>query len=149
MKRILLAATAALLGAGAAIAQQGIPGTHFIEQWDVDGNGSVTPEEAREKRGDVFVMFDQSEDGTFQPEEWAMIDEHLMAEEAAQGQGQAQGMGRGPGQFVRAAMEAPFNDLDGDGTVTLEEFVQATDTLFGQLDRNGDGVLTIEDFGRG
>ncbi|MCB2115827.1 MAG: EF-hand domain-containing protein [Rhodobacteraceae bacterium] len=149
MKTILSAALAAVMLAGAAHAQQGIPGAHFIEQWDIDGNGDVTPEEAREKRGDVFVMFDQSEDGVFQPEEWAMIDEHLTAEDAAQGQGAAMGMGKGPGQFVRAAMQAPFNDLDGDGAVTKEEFVKATDTLFGQLDRDGDGLLTVADFGRG
>ncbi|MEZ5732085.1 MAG: hypothetical protein R3D97_07140 [Paracoccaceae bacterium] len=149
MKSIMGVALAAAMLAGAADAQQGIPGAHFIEQWDLDGNGEVTLDEAREKRGEVFVMFDQSEDGTFQPDEWAMIAEHLVAEEAAQGQGGGQGMGKGPGRFVRAAMGPPFNDLDGNGAVTKDEFVGATDTLFGQIDRNGDGVLTAADFGRG
>lgn len=148
MLRIIPLTCVAVLATGAALAQQGIPGAYFIEQWDGNGDMSVTPEEARAKRADVFVMFDQNEDGVFQPEEWAMIADHLAAETAAQGQGLGQGMGQGPGRHVRAAMAAPFNDLDGDGQVTAEEFTTATDKLFALLDRDGDGLLTVDDLGR-
>lgn len=149
MKRISLTVLAAMAFASGVAAQQAIPGAYFIEQWDGDADGRVTPEEARQKRADVFVMFDQSGDGIFQPEEWALIAEHLAAENAAQGQGAGMGMGQGPGMKVREAMQAPFNDLDGDGQVTAAEFTEATDKLFAALDRNGDGFLTVEDLGRG
>ena len=149
MTRILSMLVAVVVGAGAAVAQQAIPGAYFIEQWDGDGDGRVTPEEARQKRADVFGMFDQNEDDLLQPAEWAMIADHLAAENAAQGQGLAKGMGQGPGTKVREAMQPPFNDLDGDGEVTSREFTEATDKLFSAIDRNGDGLLTVDDLGRG
>ena len=47
-------ATAALVFALPALAQNQ-PGAHFIEMWDLDENGSVSIEEARERRGDIFT----------------------------------------------------------------------------------------------
>ena len=44
-------------------AQQGQPGAHFIENWDLDENGSVTVEEATQKRSEIYDMFDQDESG--------------------------------------------------------------------------------------
>ncbi|WP_323006144.1 hypothetical protein [Pseudorhodobacter sp.] len=57
-------------------------------------------------------------------------------------------MGQGPGQAIHASLTPGFNDADGNGEVTLEEFVAATKTVFGQVDRNGDGVLSVADFGK-
>ena len=37
--KILLTLTALLLSTPAAFAQTGMPGAHFIENWDLDGNG--------------------------------------------------------------------------------------------------------------
>lgn len=80
MKALFLVTTALALSAGLAFAQQGSPGGYFIEQWDMNGDGQVTLAEAEEKRAEVFVMFDQSEDGILDATEWATIAEHLEAE---------------------------------------------------------------------
>lgn len=146
MKSFFLLTTAFTLVAGLAAAQQGSPGAHFIEQWDMDGDGQVTLAEAEEKRGEVFAMFDQAADGTLDAEDFKAVAEHMDAELGAQGAGH--GMGKGPGKFIHDAMTAEFNDADGNGVVTAEEFTAATKTLFSQIDRNGDGVMTTADFGR-
>ena len=38
-------------------------------------------------------------------------------------------------------------DDDGDGRVTLAEFLGVTEAWFAGVDRNGDGVITTDDFG--
>lgn len=146
MKTIFLLTTALTLLAGIALAQQGKPGAHFIEQWDIDGDGQVILSEAEEKRGGIFDMFDQAGDGKLDADDWAGVAEHLEAEEGTNGPGL--GMGNGPGKFIHEAMTAEFNDADGNGEVTAEEFVAATKRLFPQIDRNGDGVISSADFGK-
>ncbi len=88
MKRFALA-SALCLAASAAAAQMGEPMAKFLEQWDGDGDGQVTPVEARDKRAAVFDMFDQSADGILDAAEWALVDEHVQME-----------MGPGPGPEV-------------------------------------------------
>lgn len=147
--KTLVSLTAALsLVAGLALAQQGSPGAYFIEQWDMDGNGEVTLAEAEEKRGEVFVMFDQSSDGVLDAADWVVIGEHLAAETGPNGPAAGMSMGNGPGKFIHASMTQAFNDADGNGEVTLDEFVSATKTVFSQIDRNGDGLMTTADFGK-
>ena len=146
MKTFILITTALTLVASLALAQQGQPGENFLDQWDMDGDGSVTLDEALEKRAEVFDMFDQDDDGALDATDWQLITEHLALEGG--GEGISQAMGKGPGKLMHAAMELSYNDANGDGVVTKEEFTTATKTLFPQLDRNGDGVLTTADFGR-
>jgi hypothetical protein len=178
MKTLLLAVSlTAGLAALPAFAQSEAPGAHFMEQWDMDGDGQVTLPEARAKRAEVFVMFDTDEDGTLNPAEWQGVAEHLAAEEAqggalnqmgqggGQGKGQGQGMGHnqgnggghqgqgrpqqaGPGAAIHDAMTPAFNDTNGDGIVTADEFTGATDRLFPLVDRTSDGVISLADFGR-
>ena len=144
MKTLFLLTTAFTLVAGLALAQQGSPGAYFIEQWDMDGDGQVTLAEAEEKRSEVFAMFDRAEDGVLDAADWTGITEHMDAEMGAKGA--AAGIGRGPGKFIREAMTPAYNDADGNGEVTLDEFVSATKTVFSQIDRNGDGLMTPADF---
>lgn len=151
MKPLLTLTTALVLTVSGALmpqmalAQQGNPGAHFIEQWDMDGNGEVTLAEAQEKRGDVFVMFDANENDQMDAPEWQAIADHLAGEAA---NSNAAGMKRGPGKAIHDAMEAAFNDTDGNGIVTKDEFVAATAGLFATIDRTGDGLMTTADFAR-
>lgn len=143
----------AIVLAGPAFAQGAGSPLHFMEQWDANGDGAVTLAEAQAKRGEVFYMFDQTEDKTLDAAEWALVAEHMAAEMDAKaggshGQGRGQGQGKGPGAVMHQAMTPGFNDADGDGVVTETEFLAATDRLFAGLDRNGDGQATAADFAR-
>lgn len=127
-----------------AVAQQGQPGAHFIENWDLDENGQVTLDEVTERRGDVFAAFDSDESGALDAEEYAVFDEARANDMAGQD-------GHGQGAMIRAeqGMHMDFNDRDGDGLVTRDEFLGAAPDWFGMMDRNGDQVVTTADFGRG
>lgn len=143
--RPILAAAALALISGAALAQQGNPGQHFLEQWDADADGRVTPAEVTGKRQDVFAMFDQNSDKILSAAEWALIEEHLSMEMAPQGPGA--GMNKAaPGRAVHEAMTSAFNDADGDGQVTLAEFDAGSAKLFPLMDVNSDGAVTSADF---
>ncbi|MDE9451235.1 EF-hand domain-containing protein [Aliiroseovarius sp. Z3] len=153
-----------LLAAGIAIAvalpsfAQNQPGAHFLENWDLDENGSVTLEEAKERRGDIFTTFDTNEDDILTADEYVQFDEAREADmkENNIGQGSRQGKARnsqGMKQVMGehgAAMSMTLEnaDLNGDGEVTREEFLAGVDPWFALQDRNGDKVLTTEDFAR-
>lgn len=147
MKRILLLSAAIALGT-AAIAQQGNPGGHFIENWDMNEDGQVTLVEATERRGDIFITFDEDDDGFLSASDYAMFDEARANDHANDGQGQ--GRGRGHGQDREGqGMTMDFNDVNGDGQVSRDEFMARTKDWYAQMDRNGDGTITTADFGRG
>lgn len=146
---IAAAALAALAASGALAQQQPFPAAMFIEQWDGDADGKVTPAEAEEKRKQIFYMFDTDENEVLSEAEWAGVDEHLAAELGqGPGAGQAAGQGRGPGRFVRESLTVAFNDGNGDGVVTKDEFAAASAKLFPMLDQNGDGIVAADDLGR-
>lgn len=148
MKRTLLLTAAIILGT-AAYAQQGNPGGHFLEKWDTNEDGQVTLIEATERRGDIFTTFDEDDNGFLSSSDYAMFDEarandHASMKEARQGQGRGKGQG-GEGQ----GMTMEFNDVNGDGQVSRDEFMTRTNDWYVQMDRNGDGTVTKADFGRG
>lgn len=81
---------------------------HFMNNWDLDGDGAVTLQEVKERRDSVFTAFDANEDGFIDAEERKAMDEMRdmeqasMAEEGIErprgmGQGKGQGMGQGRG----------------------------------------------------
>ena len=150
-KPVLTAAL--LLAAPAAFAQQGTPGTHFIENWDMDADGVVSLEEVQERRGIVFDMFDDDQNGQLNAAEYAIFDETRAAdmEQNAGGHGNGQGQGQGQGgDRMNEGMTMAFNDTDGDGDgeVSKEEFLARASDWFMMMDRNGDGAVTTDDFGR-
>lgn len=142
MKRTALLA-AFVLAAGMASAQQGQPGLHFVENWDLDGDGQVTIAEATEKRGDVFTTFDADENAILNAEEYALFDEARANDMEGQ-----QGHGQGALKKAEGGMSLAFNDTDGNGSVTRDEFIGRVPAWFAQMDRNNDGVITTADFGR-
>ena len=166
MKTLPLLAAALLLSGTAAFAQDA-HGAHFITNWDRNDDGIVTLAEATEKRGDVFTAFDADEDGKLSASEYDMFDEMRATDQAAmqeemggmgQGKGKGKGhgqggMGQGNGQGMKngnpeeAGMMRGFNDTDGDGLVSRDEFMAKTPDWFTKMDRNGDGNVTVDDFG--
>lgn len=129
--------------AAPVFAEQGQPGAHFVENWDLDGDGQVTVVEATEKRGNVFLSFDANEDGFLDAGEYVFFDQARANDMEGQG-------GHGQGAAKRAAdgMLLERNDSDGDGRVSREEFLGHAAEWIAGMDRNGDGVVTTEDFGR-
>lgn len=125
------------------LAQQ-TPGTHFIENWDMDTNGSVTLEEITERRGDVFYMFDQDEDDLLSAEEYVLFDETRAADMAANAGNHAQGKGAGR---MQEGLTLGFNDTNKDGQVSRAEFMARSSAWLEVIDRNGDAIVTADDFG--
>lgn len=140
--RDLLALCLALTPVAALAGGDGRPGAHFIENWDLNGDGQVTAAELAEKRGNVFYTFDGDEDGKLTAEEYAFFDDARKADM----EGQSEHAG-GRMNTVQAGMEMSFNDVDGDGVVTREEFLGQVDAWLASIDRNNDGVITAADFG--
>ena len=127
-----------------ALAQEFKPGAHFIENWDLDGDGQVTAAEATQKRSELFYMFDQDENGVLDAAEYTLFDETREADMQANAGGPG-----GQMQGVSQAMSRAFNDADADGSVTEAEFLSRVPEWFGMMDRNGDDLITDADFGPG
>ncbi len=142
MKTLLISTTLATLVATSAFAG-GTPGAGFLESWDYDADGQVTLAEITEKRGDVFVTFDEDGDGMLTAAEYVMFDEARAADQENE-----RGNGNGGHGKASVGMTLEFNDVDGDGAVSQAEFVGQAEAWFAILDKNGDGVVTTADFGR-
>lgn len=141
MTRLAILATLALVMPLTVSAQHG-PGSHFIENWDLDQNGSVSLDEITQRRGDVFDMFDQDENGSLDAAEYALFDETR----AADMQNNAVGHGKG-GHRMQQGLTLAFNDTNGDGAVSRDEFIANSSAWLAQADRDGDGVISAADFG--
>ena len=142
MKTLSIAAV--LLVLAAPLVAQNVPGQHFIESWDSNADGQVTLEEATERRSDVFASFDQDDDGYLDAEDYKLFDEARANDQADNKTGHGAG-----NQNAANGMTLAVNDVDGDGKVSLSEFLGRTADWIAKLDKNGDGVVTTEDFGRG
>lgn len=120
----------------------GMPGAHFIENWDLDEDGQITLAEVIEKREDLFYAFDSDENGVLDAEEHDMFDEVRATDLAENGQGMGQGRDNPANGMLREV-----TDANGDGLVSHQEFMEAVPDWFARMDRNGDGVVTTDDFG--
>lgn len=141
MVKPIVLATCALLIPFSAMAEDS-PGSHFLESWDLDENGAVSLAEITERRGDVFTMFDQDENGVLSAEEYVLFDETR----AADMENNAGGHGKG-GDRMQEGLTLGFNDLNADGEVSKDEFVGNSEAWVAQIDRDGDGEVTAADFG--
>jgi hypothetical protein len=139
MKRTLITLVIATI-LPLSVSAQNVPGAHFLENWDQDGNGAVTLAEAEQRRSDVFLSFDANDDGALDAEEYAMFDEARANDMAGSDAGN--GMKR-----VQEGMTLTFNDIDADGHVSQAEFLARTADWLALIDRNGDGSITAQDFG--
>ena len=81
MLKFLLLATLAMM-TPLVVSAQNTPGSHFIENWDLDGNGSVSLKEITQRRGDVFGMFDQNRNGHLDAAEYVLFNETRAADNA-------------------------------------------------------------------
>ena len=133
--------TAALALSATATLAQTTPGDQFLQNWDLDGNGTATLDELREMRSNVFLAFDTNEDGYLDGEEYVFFD---MARENDVANYEAEQ--RAQMQQVADGMSLSVSDLDGDGRVSKAEFLSGAEAWFADLDTNGDGGITLADF---
>lgn len=140
--KIQMLAAALVVMSSTAFAENHQPGAHFIENWDLDGDGAVSLEDIMTRRGDVFFTFDADENGALDAEEYVLFDE-ARANDMENNAGNGNGMRR-----ASEGMTLSFNDTDGNGEVSREEFLAHSSDWLAMLDRNGDGSVTTADFGR-
>lgn len=145
MKKTFCICAAILIANATLVAAEEGPGAHFLQNWDLDGNGEVSAEEARTRRSDVFASFDANDDGFLDAEEYAVFDE---ARALDQSENEPKGMGNGRRNPANG-MRLEANDDDGDGKVSEAEFLGNAASWIDAIDRNGDGVVTATDFGPG
>ena len=143
MKTFLIS-TAAIAILATSVSAGGTPGAGFLDSWDGDANGAVTLAEIAEKRESIFFTFDENGDGSLTAEEYVAFDEARAADHASEGHGK-NGGGHGQGAV---GMTFEFNDVDGNGEVSMAEFIGQSEAWFAMMDRNGDGEVTSADFGR-
>lgn len=115
-------------------------GDRAMSQWDADGDGKVTLDEARAQRGTVFDALD------------ANGDDDLTATEIEEAQQRLRE--RLPNlpprrREIDLASALSALDSDGNGKLTKAEYLDATPRWFERRDANGDGVLTASEFERG
>lgn len=142
MKHIFLTTAFTLIASTSFAGEK--PGQHFIENWDLNGDGQITLEEATERRSDVFASFDADEDGFLSAEEYDTFDEARKNDMKDNVKHKKGGMKR-----VMIGLTRDFNDVDKDGRVSLEEFTEQTQAWLAKIDLNGDGAITSEDFKKG
>lgn len=145
MKHIALASSLVLTLSTSAFAQ-GQPGGHFIENWDLSGDGVVSIEDLTERRSDIFSTFDANEDGFIDAAEYKDFDA-ARAADMAENAGGGEGHGKGGMNKIQEALTLEFNYADRDGKVSRQEFWDATLMMLEMADRNADGVISKDDFG--
>ena len=140
MPRIALTA-ALLLAAASAVSADEMLDNQFFSRWDLNGDGAVTVDEARQHRITVFDMFDQDGDNYLDAEEYAIFDDVRDANREAFGA--EFGTITKDGSF---GISLRFIDRDGNGVVSIGEFMSRAGEWIQLMDRNTDGIITADDF---
>lgn len=100
-----------------------------IDDWDVNGDGLLSHEEAAAIQYDVFDTYDQDEDGDLKGREREGFEANLAF--------------RRSGNQVIATMGSP--DMNRDGLISAGEFKRWTGAMFDRLDTSGDGMISPEE----
>ena len=101
--------------------QNGPQSPELWKQYDLNGDGKITPAEFAAVRATCFLRYDANGDRMLTREEVKRVSPPQLADRLDE-------------TFSRL-------DLDGDGLISREEFDRESDRLFRQWDTNGDGVL--------
>lgn len=155
---------ALVLGLGlstAALAWGGGPRGQWLEQYDTDQDGQMSPAERQAARAAHFQTADQNLDGALSLEEWQAIRASRQAERFQKMDSNADGLlsaaefqaGHPGGRADMAANLFGLADSDKNGSLTAAEFAALHDNPqarawrhFSALDANGDGQVTAEEF---
>lgn len=145
MKHLIASSAALILSSNLALASgHANPGAHFIETWDLDGDGAITLAEATEKRSDIFYMFDTDENGILNDQEYSVFDDTREADM----QENAGAMAKDRNNPANGMMRQ-FTDVNGNGQISRDEFITTTPAWFSRMDKTDDGLITGDDFGKG
>ncbi|MHA6324103.1 EF-hand domain-containing protein [Roseivivax sp. CAU 1753] len=133
------------LAVSPAWSQETRPGAHFVEDWDIDGDGVVDLIDAKTRCANVFLTFDADDSGALDAANYVYFD--------AAGANDMEQMGaKGAGLAMRRASESmtlAFNDIDGNGEVLRAEYLARASGWLAMFDRYGNGQVTSLDFWRG
>ena len=119
---------------GGSGAGEGGPRGFDPMQFDTDGDGQISRDEAPERMAERFDEIDANADG------FADADE-LAASRPQRGPG-----GPGGGGGGRRGFDPMQFDADGDGKVSREEAPEQMAEFFDRIDTNGDGFMDEEEF---
>jgi Ca2+-binding EF-hand superfamily protein len=124
MKPVLIPALFAALVSSPLMAQETTD--DLFAQWDLNADGSISELEARTTLTTIFSTFDTNLDGYLDDDDEVADDQEDVVEDG------------------EVAMD--FDDPDGDGRVSMVEFVDRAGDWMALMDRDGDGVITAADF---
>lgn len=148
----------------------------LMENFDINKDGSITPDEVLQHRADIFSSVDADGDGELTKDELSKLGDmrkemrkqarEEMDNDGDENRGKERHAMRGDhdgkrhhdgergerhGKKGRHGGQGPdFSrlDTDGNGSVSVEEFTSKSDRMFKHLDRNEDGAINKDDFGR-